>query len=79
MNGKSPGVSRRNVITRGVDLNLLIGKKFEVQGVAFEGTSECSPCHWMNQAIARGAEAALHGRGGLRAKILTDGLIRTET
>ena len=70
---KSPGVTRRNVITCGVDLNVLIGKKFEIQGVAFEGVSECSPCHWMNQAIAPGAEAALHGRGGLRAKILTSG------
>ena len=78
VNGKSPGVTRRNVITRGVDLNSLIGKKFEVQGVAFEGVSECSPCHWMNQAIAPGAETALHGRGGLRAKILTDGRLRTD-
>lgn len=77
--GKSPGVTRRNVITRGVDLNSLIGKRFEVQGVTFEGTSECSPCHWMNQAIAPGAEAALHGRGGLRAKILTDGTLRAGT
>jgi len=75
---KSPGVTRRNIITRGVDLNSLIGRKFEVQGVAFEGTSECSPCYWMNQAIAPGAEAALHGRGGLRAKILTDGRLRIE-
>jgi MOSC domain-containing protein YiiM len=75
---KSPGVTRRNVITRGVDLNSLVGKKFEVQGVAFEGMSECAPCHWMDQAIAPGAEAALHGRGGLRAKILTDGWLRTE-
>jgi len=79
VNGKSPGVTRRNVITRGVDLNSLIGRKFEVQGVTFEGMTECSPCHWMDQAIAPGAEAALHGRGGLRAKILTDGRLRAET
>ena len=77
VSGKSPGVTRRNIITRGVDLNLLVGRQFEIQGVAFEGTSECSPCHWMDQAIAPGAEAALHGRGGLRAKILTDGRLRT--
>jgi MOSC domain-containing protein YiiM len=76
--GKSPGVTRRNVITRGVDLNSLIGKKFEVQGVEFEGVAECSPCHWMNEAIAPGAEAALHARGGLRAKILTDGKLRVD-
>ena len=76
--GKSPGVTRRNVITSGLDLNALVGKKFEVQGVEFEGVAECSPCHWMNQAIAPGAEAALHGRSGLRAKILTDGVLRVD-
>ena len=78
ISGISPGVTRRNVVTRGVDLNTLIGKEFEVQGVAFMGMSECSPCHWMNTAIAPGAEAALHGRGGLRARILTDGGLRVE-
>lgn len=75
---KSPGVTRRNIITRGVDLNSLVGKKFLVQGIAFEGMAECSPCHWMNHAIAPGAEAALHGRGGLRARILSDGVLRVD-
>ena len=74
--GKSPGVTRRNIVTRGVDLNSLIGKKFVIQGIEFEGVSECSPCRWMNEAIAPGAEAALHGRGGLRARILSDGVLR---
>ena len=78
VSGKSPGVTRRNVITRGVDLNSLIGNRFEVQGIVFEGVAECSPCHWMNEAIAPGAEAALHARGGLRAKILTDGKLRVD-
>jgi MOSC domain-containing protein YiiM len=76
--GKSPGVTRRNVITRGVDLNSLIGQRFANQGVEFEGVAECSPCHWMNQAIAPGAESALRGRGGLRARILTDGILRVD-
>lgn len=75
---KSPGVTRRNIITRGVDLNSLVGKKFVVQGVELEGVAECSPCHWMNEAIAPGAAAALHGRGGLRARILTDGVLRVD-
>ena len=78
VSGKSPGVTRRNLITRGVDLNSLVGKQFEIQGVSFEGVSECSPCHWMNDAIAPGAEAALHGRGGLRARVLTDGILRVD-
>jgi hypothetical protein len=77
--GKSPGVTRRNIFTSGVDLNSLIGKRFTIQGVEFEGVAECSPCHWMNEAIAPGAEAALHGRGGLRARILTDGELEAET
>lgn len=70
-----PGVFRRNVIVSGVDLNTLIGKEFEIQGVRFLGMSECSPCEWMNQAFCPGAEAALKGRGGLRAKILRGGTI----
>ena len=70
---KCPGVARRNVITRGIDLSTMIGRRFAVQGVEFEGVSECSPCYWMNMAIAPGAETALQGRGGLRARILTCG------
>ena len=76
VSGKLPGVSRRNIITSGVDLNSLVGQRFVVQGVEFEGVCECSPCHWMNESIAPGAEALLHGRGGLRARILTDGVLR---
>lgn len=73
---KEPAVFRRNVITEGVDLNALIGQEFEVQGVRFLGTAECSPCYWQNEAFGPGAEEAMKGRGGLRAKILTDGLLR---
>ncbi len=74
--GVAPSVLRRNVITRGVDLNLLIGKVFQIQGVQFEGCAECSPCYWMNEAFHPEAEARLRGRGGLRAKILGDGWIK---
>lgn len=75
---KSPSVTRRNVITEGVDLNSLVGKKFTLQGVEFEGVCECKPCYWMDDAIAPGAEKGLNGRGGLRAKILTDGRLRVD-
>ena len=78
VNEKSPGVTRRNVITADVDLNTLIGKEFEIQGVRFEGVAECSPCYWMDAAIAPGAEKWLQARGGLRARILTDGILRVE-
>ena len=66
-------ISRRNLIVSGVDLNELIGREFSLQGVRFSGTSECKPCYWMNTAFAPGAEKFLAGRGGLRARILSDG------
>jgi len=70
---ESPGVLRRNAVTRGLNLKALIGQEFKLQGVTFAGVAECKPCYWMNQAFAPGAEAAMQGRGGLRARILTSG------
>jgi MOSC domain-containing protein YiiM len=78
VSGKSPGDSRRNVVVEGADLNALVGKEFEIQGVKFRGTAECSPCHWMDTAFAAGAEKFLQNRGGLRAQILTDGRLKVD-
>jgi MOSC domain-containing protein YiiM len=72
---RPPSVLRRNIITRGQDLNQLIGAKFELQGVRLDGVEECRPCFWMDQALAPGAEKFLRGRGGLRARVLSDGKI----
>ena len=74
---RSPSFVRRNVITRNVNLNELIGQDFEIQGVRFHGIEECRPCYWMDRAIAPGAHEFLKGRGGLRAKILSDGTLRS--
>jgi MOSC domain-containing protein YiiM len=71
-----PSVFRRNVIVSGIDLNSLIDQEFALQGIRFRGICECSPCHWMDQAFHPGAESALKGRGGLRARILTSGILR---
>jgi MOSC domain-containing protein YiiM len=73
---KPPSVFRRNVMTCGVNLSSLIGKNFSIQGIAFEGVCECAPCYWMDEAFAPGAEEALKGRGGLRARILSTGILR---
>lgn len=74
---QSPSSVRRNVMTRDVDLNGLIDQDFKVQGIRFRGTGECRPCYWMDRAIAPGAEKFLQGQGGLRARILTDGTLRS--
>lgn len=76
--GRTPGAFRRNAITLGADLNALIGRSFAIQGIRFEGVEECRPCHWMDLAFHPGAEERLKGRGGLRARILTDGVLRAE-
>ena len=73
---RGPEAFRRNVITRGTRLNDLIGAEFEIQGVRFFGKEECKPCSWMDHAFAPGAEEALKGRGGLRALILSSGMIQ---
>jgi MOSC domain-containing protein YiiM len=72
---KPAGVLRRNLIVFGVDLLSLIGREFEIQGVGFLGTQHCAPCEWMNVAFAPGAEEFLKDNAGLRARILSDGMI----
>lgn len=73
-----PSATRRNVFVGGADLNTLVGREFEIQGVRFAGTKECRPYYWMNSALGPGAEQWLKGRGGLRARILTDGVLRRD-
>ncbi|MBN8458194.1 MAG: molybdenum cofactor biosysynthesis protein [Verrucomicrobia bacterium] len=76
----SSGEFRRNLIVRGVDLSEWIGKRFRFQGVEFEGSEECKPCPWMDQVAGPGAERFLADgcRGGLRARILSDGILTAE-
>lgn len=71
-----PAATRRNVFVRGVDLPKLVDQEFEIQGVRFRGMEECRPCYWMDAALGPGAENWLRGRGGLRCRILTDGVIK---
>jgi len=72
-------VFRRNLIVEGVNLQEWNGRRFWFQGVEFEGSQECKPCLWMDRVIAPGGEAFLKGgfRGGLRARIITSGILRT--
>ncbi|MFT4637103.1 MAG: MOSC domain-containing protein YiiM [Verrucomicrobiales bacterium] len=76
---RAPSVFRRNVLVSDADLNALIGEEFDIQGIRFSGSEEATPCYWMNQAFAEGAEMAMRGHGGLRARILSDGVLREES
>jgi MOSC domain-containing protein YiiM len=67
---------RRNVVTRGVPLNHLIGREFMVGDVRLRGLKLCEPCVHMESLSKPGARQALLHRGGLRAEILESGTIR---
>ncbi|MGH7478341.1 MAG: MOSC domain-containing protein [Candidatus Methylomirabilales bacterium] len=71
-----PGAARRNIVTRGVPLNHLVGREFRVGDVTVRGLRLCEPCAHLERLSHSGVREALIHRGGLRAQILTDGTIR---
>jgi len=71
-----PGAARRNIVTRGVPLNHLVGREFRVGDVTLRGLRLCEPCAHLERLSHSGVREALIHRGGLRAQILTDGTIR---
>ncbi len=73
----APEQSRRNLVTRGVPLNHLIGKEFRVGNVVLRGIRLCEPCGHLEKLTAMpGIEAGLVHRGGLRAQIIHGGTVR---
>lgn len=70
------GVSRRNVETRGVDLAALVGRLFRVGDVVLRGERPCEPCRYLDEVTGQSAKAALQGRGGLRATVVSGGQLR---
>jgi MOSC domain-containing protein YiiM len=72
----APAASRRNLVTRGVPLNHLVGREFQVGPVRLLGTRLCEPCAYLEGLTQKGVLAALIHRGGLRADIVTGGMIR---
>lgn len=71
-----PGASRRNIVTRGVPLNHLVGRKFRVGQATLLGQRLCEPCAHLEGLSTKGVMRSLIHRGGLRAQILTGGTIR---
>jgi MOSC domain-containing protein YiiM len=69
--------ARRNIITRGIDLNGLVGRRFRIGNVECLGQRLCEPCAHLERLTTKGVLRRLIHRGGLRADILSDGLITT--
>jgi MOSC domain-containing protein YiiM len=72
----NPGEARRNIVTRGVALNHLVGREFRVGEVALRGIRLCEPCGHLASLSHEKVVPGLIHRGGLRAQILTEGIIR---
>jgi MOSC domain-containing protein YiiM len=72
----APGESRRNLVTRGVALNHLVGRDFQIGEVTAHGIRLCEPCDHLQRLTGRELIKGLRHRGGLRAQILTQGTIR---
>jgi MOSC domain-containing protein YiiM len=71
-----PGETRRNVATRGVALNHLVGRRFRAGAATLEGIRLCEPCGYMERLSGKPVRPGLVHRGGLRARIVAGGVIR---
>jgi hypothetical protein len=67
---------RRNVVTRGIDLNGLVGREFTIGSVRCQGMRLCEPCTVIDRYAARPILRPLVHRGGVRADILTEGILQ---
>jgi len=68
--------ARRNVVTREVPLNHLVGRDFRIGDVRLRGIRLCEPCDHLQRVTGKQLIKGLRHRGGLRAQILTQGMIR---
>ncbi|HEV8614181.1 MAG TPA: MOSC domain-containing protein [Methylomirabilota bacterium] len=72
----TPAETRRNIATSGVPLNHLVDRTFRVGAVIMKGTRLCEPCKYLDGLTRPGVMTGLLHRGGLRAVILSEGIVR---
>jgi MOSC domain-containing protein YiiM len=68
--------ARRNIVTRGVDLNALVGQEFQIGTARCVGRRLCEPCSHLQRLTGTALLRPMVHRGGLRADILTSGVVR---
>jgi MOSC domain-containing protein YiiM len=73
--GLAAGDARRNFVTRGVPLNHLVGREFKIGDVRIRGIRLCEPCSHLEAVTCKRLIKGLRHRGGLRAQILSEGVI----
>jgi MOSC domain-containing protein YiiM len=70
-----PADLRRNLLTRGIRLNDLVGKQFSVGAVVLAGIRLCEPCSYLAKVAAKQVVPGLDHRAGLRARVVSGGVI----
>ena len=73
----APEALRRNIVVRGANLLALKGRRFRAGTVLLEWTGECHPCSRMEETLGSGGYNAVRGHGGITARIVESGEIRT--
>ena len=71
-----PAILRRNLVVSGINMVALRHQRFRIGEAEFEASAHCHPCLRMEQALGKGAVAAMLGHGGVCAKIVKGGVIR---
>jgi MOSC domain-containing protein YiiM len=71
-----PGLLRRNISVRGINLLSLVGRKFRAGDAILEGAGPCRPCSRMEENLGHGGWNAMRGHGGIIARVVQSGLIQ---
>jgi len=72
----APDAVRRNLVTEGINLLALKGRRFRIGEAVLETTGECHPCSRMEETLGVGGYNALRSHGGLTARVLQGGCVR---
>jgi MOSC domain-containing protein YiiM len=71
----SPSDLRRNIVTVGVNLLALKGRRFRLGDAILEHSGECQPCSRMEETFGPGGYNAVRGRGGITARVVSSGRV----
>lgn len=74
----SNDIFRRNIVTKGIKLNDLVGKKFKINGIEFVGARLCEPCKYLSLELGEEFLTKMIHKSGLRAKILSNGSFKVD-
>ncbi len=71
-----PGLIRRNIVVRGINLLALRDRQFHIGEAILEGTGYCHPCSRMEENLGKGGYNAMRGHGGITARVIQAGTIQ---